>query len=158
LDVWSVWVALVCIALTSVALGLHGSFPTLETYVACKAQFCDTWWDIRRDRNQDTARLIVYAMLSAAALGPGVLWLHFKRSRHAPLAYICWLPTAALLPLCIGLYPVSLWLLMDVGVPTLIIRTLMQTALPLLGLVFMLSAFGLVYFLRSREVRETFVR
>lgn len=83
------------------------------------------------------------SLLTAAVLGISVLWLHIRRSKHARLGHCLWL---------LGVAGFLLYLCAQPGGT--------RAPLPLVPfvIVFSVSIVGWAYFLRSRRVRNTFVR
>jgi hypothetical protein len=87
------------------------------------------------------------AMAAVAALSVVVLWLHFRRSHRAPLAYGIWLVALGGLPFVADGTRLTemrddvMWMPWWLLYPPLVV-----------------TAVGLGYFFRSRRVRNTFVR
>jgi hypothetical protein len=90
----------------------------------------------------DTADMKVeaFVLIAVAILGIAVFWLHLTRSKRARLAYCAWL-------LAVAAYP--LFKVLQQGLDSMM--------LPLL-VICVGSVVGVAYFLRSRRVRNTFVR
>lgn len=90
----------------------------------------------------DTADMKVeaFVLIAVAILGIAVFWLHITRSKRARPAYCVWL-------LAVAAYP--LFKVLQHGLTSMMAP---------LVVIFVGCIAGVVYFLRSRRVRNTFVR